>query len=229
VEDFLMPEGISVRFTIGRAVNAEGVIHIEGKGVPPTVHVPFDQASLEADLLQGKDVLLEAAIASLDKIQGAGITPSGSPTLNPSVDLFAAFDLGVPYLEQLSRDTYDSAELSQAGHTYAYTVPLDPPQDAIWLYPWCTTTDSALEDNWKKIQLEFELDGKSIPVDSFAVSDADNNGPCRLVYVQLEDWPAGEHVLLTRVTFSAALNDGMSDYPAGTHTFEYHVIVPPGD
>ena len=229
VEDFLMPEDISVRFTIGRAVDAEGKIHIEGKGVPPTIRVPFDQPSLEADLLEGQDVLLEAAIASLDKIQGAGLTPSGSPTLNASIDLFQAFDQGVPYLEQLSRDSYDPAELSQAGQTYAYTVPLDPPQDAIWLYPWCTASDSALEDNWKKIRLEFQLDGKSIPADTFAVTDADANGSCRLVFVQLEDWPAGEHVLQTRVTFTEALNDGTSDYPAGTHTFEYHVIVPPGD
>src|SRR5215212_4236783 len=40
VEQFLMPEGIYTQMTIGRAMDAKGNIHLEGKGVVPTVKVP---------------------------------------------------------------------------------------------------------------------------------------------------------------------------------------------
>jgi len=60
VEAFYMPEGIYCQLTIGRALDPNGKIHIEGKGVVPTVKVP-----VTADMLQkqsnGEDVVLEAA------------------------------------------------------------------------------------------------------------------------------------------------------------------------
>lgn len=65
VEDFLMPEDISVRFTTGRAVDADGNIHIEGTGVPPTIRVPFDEEAFQAEFASGRDLLLEDAEAEL--------------------------------------------------------------------------------------------------------------------------------------------------------------------
>ncbi|MGQ9889893.1 MAG: S41 family peptidase [Aggregatilineales bacterium] len=61
VEDFYMPEGIRFRFTVGRAVDANGRIHIEGVGVVPTVRVPVT----EETLFSGGDPVLEAALAYL--------------------------------------------------------------------------------------------------------------------------------------------------------------------
>ena len=58
-----MPENVMVRFTIGRAVDMNGDIHIEGKGVVPTVKVPVDEETLFSD----GDPILEAAIGYLDK------------------------------------------------------------------------------------------------------------------------------------------------------------------
>lgn len=65
VEDFLMPPspGLSVRFTIGRAVNPDGNIHIEGIGVVPEITVPVT----EEVLLRERDLLLETAIEVLDE------------------------------------------------------------------------------------------------------------------------------------------------------------------
>jgi C-terminal processing protease CtpA/Prc len=63
ITDFAMPDGIFVRFTIGRAVDADGNIHIEGIGVPPTVRVPLDEAALFGD----SDVLIDAAVAALSR------------------------------------------------------------------------------------------------------------------------------------------------------------------
>ncbi len=65
VEDFLMPEDISVRFTTGRAVDADGNIHIEGTGVAPTIRVPFDEEAFQAEFASGRDLLLEDAEAEL--------------------------------------------------------------------------------------------------------------------------------------------------------------------
>ncbi len=65
VEEFNMPEGVSIRFTAHRAVDAEGNIHIEGKGVPPDIHVPITAEALLGD----RDVLLEAAIGALGRPQ----------------------------------------------------------------------------------------------------------------------------------------------------------------
>lgn len=75
VEDFLMPEGEFVRFTIGRAVNAEGEIHIEGQGVAPTVQVPVT----EQTLLGGGDPILDAAVEYL--YEQLGVAPSGEVTV----------------------------------------------------------------------------------------------------------------------------------------------------
>lgn len=63
ITDFLMPEGAQVRYTLGRAVDPDGNIHIEGKGVIPTVIVPVD----EETAFSGGDPVLDAAIAYLDE------------------------------------------------------------------------------------------------------------------------------------------------------------------
>lgn len=58
---FLMPDFELIQFTVGRAVDVNGDIHIEGKGVAPTVRVPVTEETLFYD----GDVLLDAAVAAL--------------------------------------------------------------------------------------------------------------------------------------------------------------------
>ena len=62
VNDFYMPDGQTVRFTAGRAVDMNGNIHIEGIGVAPTVRIPVTEESV---LSQG-DYLLNASIEYLN-------------------------------------------------------------------------------------------------------------------------------------------------------------------
>ncbi len=62
IQDFLMPDGVRVRFTIGRAVDPDGNIHIEGIGVAPTIQVPIN----EETLFSTGDPVLEAAIEHLE-------------------------------------------------------------------------------------------------------------------------------------------------------------------
>ena len=64
VEQFLMPEDLHVQITTGRAVDANGNIHLEGKGVVPTVKVPVTVDTLKKQA-NGEDVILEAAEEAL--------------------------------------------------------------------------------------------------------------------------------------------------------------------
>lgn len=91
IERVLMPENEFFTFTSGRAVDANGEIHIEGKGVAPTVEVPVTEETL---LGQG-DPLLEAAVDHLaeattfDVIDGGDIAIGDTVTgeLEPGVRL----------------------------------------------------------------------------------------------------------------------------------------------
>jgi C-terminal processing protease CtpA/Prc len=60
IERFLMPESIQVQITTGRALDVNGNIHIEGKGVVPTDKVPVSFATLMAEH-NGEDPVLAAA------------------------------------------------------------------------------------------------------------------------------------------------------------------------
>jgi C-terminal processing protease CtpA/Prc len=68
VEQFAMPEGIMAQMTTGRAVDANGNIHLEGKGVVPTVKVPVTAETLQKQA-NGEDVVLEAAEQALGQKQ----------------------------------------------------------------------------------------------------------------------------------------------------------------
>jgi len=84
VEQFYMPEDETFQFTIGRAVNAEGEIHIEGIGVVPTVQVPVNEDTLFA----GGDVILQAAVNYLTGASAAQveIVEGGEIAVGDSVD-----------------------------------------------------------------------------------------------------------------------------------------------
>jgi C-terminal processing protease CtpA/Prc len=66
IEAFFMPEGIYCQFTIGRAEDPQGQIHLEGKGVVPAVKVPVTLDTLRKEA-NGEDVVLAAAEAALGK------------------------------------------------------------------------------------------------------------------------------------------------------------------
>ena len=71
VTDVRMPEGETVRFTVGQAVNAEGEIHLEGIGAVPTVQVPVTEETLFA----AGDVVLDTAVSLLNDGPTSQIEP----------------------------------------------------------------------------------------------------------------------------------------------------------
>lgn len=77
IQDFAMPEGQYVRIPIGRNLDTEGNIIIEGTGVVPTVQVPVTLESLTS----GADVVLQAAEAHLYDVLGVPTSPTGDVTI----------------------------------------------------------------------------------------------------------------------------------------------------
>ncbi|HRF93687.1 MAG TPA: S41 family peptidase, partial [Aggregatilineales bacterium] len=57
VNDFLMPEGLTIRYTVSRGLGPNGEINIEGRGVIPSIRVPVNENTLFAD----DDVILNTA------------------------------------------------------------------------------------------------------------------------------------------------------------------------
>jgi hypothetical protein len=226
VEQFLMPEDTTVQMTIGRAVDADGNIHLEGKGVVPDVKVPVTFETLQ-QMANGEDVVLDVAQSVVSQPAGAGVTPSGPPEIATREEASSAFASGENFLEGLAREEYNTADYAKPG-TLTFTVPLDEGESPLWLYAWCTATTEILDQNFQNIKLKFMLDGVEVPLDQLANEDLENNGQqCRLYYTALSNWPAGEHHLSITSTFTKPINDGFSDYEAGDYVLEYNVFVRP--
>ena len=227
VEEFLMPEDLYAQMTIGREVDAQGNIHLEGKGVTPAVIVPvmLDTLRQQAD---GVDVVLAAAEEALSQPQGLGIIPSAPPVNRDAAAVEAALNSGAKQLEELAQEQYGADELVRMDRTFTYTIPLNQSQDLLWAWSWCAINQNTLEQNLKNIQLDFSLAGDDIPLDQFQRLDYDSGSQkCTAFITMLSDWQAGENHLSTTVTFTAQINDGMADYPAGKQIFDYAVYVKP--
>lgn len=225
VEQFLMPESTTVQLTIGRAVDAQGEIHLEGKGVVPTVKVPVNLEILKRQF-DGEDVVLTYAEKVVSQPQGAGITPAAAPKLASAGEAEAALTGGEKFLEDKAREKYETADYSKPG-TLTFTVPLVKSQNLIWAYAWCAKDVTTLKQNFEHIQLAFQLDGVDVSSQMTNYETESNGQQCRLVYTALSEWLGGEHHLTTTATFDARINDGMADYEPGDYIMEYGVFVKP--
>ncbi|MBZ0279829.1 MAG: hypothetical protein K8L97_03745 [Anaerolineae bacterium] len=81
-DTYLMPEGIQLQYSIGRNVDAEGNIIIEGTGIAPTVKVPVNEETLFAE----GDVILDAAVAHLDEALQVDIQEGGEIAVGEAVE-----------------------------------------------------------------------------------------------------------------------------------------------
>jgi C-terminal processing protease CtpA/Prc len=220
---FKLPEGFTLQVPTGRFTLPDGSIFLEGKGVPLTLRVPVD----EQYALSSEDEVLKAAEKAVLQPLGAGVTPSGPPTFIGDASVQQAINNNTKTLEELAKENYSTDELSKPG-TFAYTISMNQSQPVLWVWGWCASSKQTLDENYKQIGLSFNLDGKGIPVDNFYAFDNQGNGQfCRFYIAELTDWPAGEHHLNTTVTFKSPINDGFTDYPAGTQVFNYGVYIKP--
>ena len=223
-----LPGGYSFQAPTGMDRDMDGNIVIEGTGVVPDVHVPLTLETVKSQYIDGQDVVLDYTVETIMQPVGAGILPEQPPKMGTVAQAEAAFDANTPWLDDLGLENYKEGELSQPGQVYTYTIPLNTSKDIIWIFPWCTADQASLDDNWSKIKLDFSVNGQSVSQNDFAILEGEFNGAfCRAYYTLLSDFAVGENILLTTVTFTAPLNDGLTenDFPAGTHTYRYHVVV----
>jgi hypothetical protein len=80
VQDFNMPDDITVRITIARAVDMEGNVHIEGQGVVPTYRVPVTEETLFAE----GDVILQYGEMALTEAILGKLVDGGTIMMNPA-------------------------------------------------------------------------------------------------------------------------------------------------
>ncbi len=220
---FALPEGFELTVPTGRMTLPDGSLFLEGQGVPPTLRVPMD----ETTAYTSEDIVLQAGIDAVLQPLGAGVTPSGAPKVAAVSEAEAALSSGVPFLEDLARETYDATTFSKPG-TAVYSVTLGDTESVIWGYVWCAVDAETIAKNFENIQLKFTLDGKDVSQDSFNSLEIETGGQlCRLLYTSLSDWPVGEHHLSTTATFDAVINDGAIDYEPGDYVLDYTVYAKP--
>ncbi|MBN2388217.1 MAG: hypothetical protein JXB85_14465 [Anaerolineales bacterium] len=220
-----MPEGFAMQFPTGRYLLPSGEVFLEGTGVAPTLRVPITPETIITEA----DVVLEFGVNAVLLPLGAGMAPSGPPTLinDPTLAQEALLG-GTDWMQDQAREEYNEDSLEPVTRTY--TVPLARSTDLIWTYVWCAHED-ALDQNFANLRLAFVLDGEAIPASQFATYDyaAGDGVVCRFVYALLTDWPAGEHHLTIAATFLAPINDGIGEtpYAPGDYVDEYTVYVRP--
>ncbi len=78
---YVMPEGLQLQYSVGRNVDAEGNIIIEGTGVAPTVRVPVNEDTLFSE----GDPVLDAAVAHLDAATRVDIVDGGEIQVGDTV------------------------------------------------------------------------------------------------------------------------------------------------
>ena len=222
-----MPEGVSAQMTFGRAVDAQGNIHLEGKGVTPTVKVPVTAETLQQQA-NGVDVVLAAAEKAISQPIGAGVTPSGPPQLMNNDETQNAINASAKQFEELAHEKYTNDDYLDTSKNFTFTITLNTSQDLLWSWGWCAKDTATLDSNLNNLGVKFTLDGQPVAPDKFLKLDYPNQGQQCTVYVLgLTNWPAGEHHAVTVVTFKTKINDGSSDYPPGTQTFDYGVFIKP--
>jgi C-terminal processing protease CtpA/Prc len=217
---FDLPEGFTFTAPTGRFVLPEGEIFLEGQGVPPTLKVAIDETSV----LDGQDTVLAAAEQAVLRPSGAGITPDAPPELGTPAEAERALQSGASWLSDAARNPLQTI-LPVIG-TADLTVTLSESQPLIWAQIWCAADQTALAASVKKLDIEFRLNGETIPLSRFAQSQGTLSGrECYLVYTVLDDWQQGEHQVETRVTLPEAMSDGFNEYDAGEYVIRYQVFV----
>ena len=79
INQFRMPENITITFTVTRGLDADGNIHIEGKGIAPTLDVPVS----EETLFSAGDPVLEAAADAIIREARGILRDGGEIILSP--------------------------------------------------------------------------------------------------------------------------------------------------
>lgn len=220
-----LPAGFSMQVPTIRSVLPDGSLFLEGKGVQPTLRVPVDATTV----VSTQDVVLQAAENAVLQPAGAGVIPSSPPRMMSTDETQGVLSSASPF-ENLAREQYTTQDMLKVPATFTYTISLTQSQSLLWAWGWCAKDQATLTDNLNKIQLAFTLNGQVVGLSKFlkvAGSSSTGNQQCQTYVLGLTDWTGGQNEAITTATFTAPLNDGTYDYPAGKQTFDYKVYLQP--
>lgn len=220
-----LPEGFAMQVPTIRFKLADGSLFLEGKGVQPTVRVPVDATTV----LSTQDVVLQAAENAVLQPAGAGVTPSSPPRMMSTDETQGVLSSATPF-ENLAREQYTTQDMLKVPATFTYTIALSQSQSLLWAWGWCAKDQATLTDNLNKIQLAFTLNGQAVDLSKFLKivgPSSTGSQQCQTYVLGLTDWKGGQNEAITTATFTAPLNDGTYDYPAGKQIFDYTVNVQP--
>lgn len=214
-EVFLMPDGVSMQMTIGRSIGAEGDIHIQNRGVEPTVLVPVDEDTLgltDATYINDDPVLQYAIDAMLNQVESA----------LAALDIVDAGEIG--YDEEITGDI-------EVGQRIRYEFTISGGADPVGVF---ITGDL---DTYLRI---YDETGTEILVENDDYAGTSNSGFPGIVLDQdlvvvlevatFDDAEAGEYTLIVTTgdePFSASVEDGgeiavgdtlEGDFSAGSRT-----------
>lgn len=85
-----LPDGLVMQFTIGRALDADGNIRLEGIGVTPTVDVPVTEETLLSD----DDVILQYGVDYLNEANNIATGTGESATIELGDEVTGSLDVG---------------------------------------------------------------------------------------------------------------------------------------
>ena len=72
--EVLMPEGLTIEYPHGQSLDANGVVQLDSDwrlegGVTPDIRVPLTTDTVRAQFKDGRDVVLETAVGTLQGVQ----------------------------------------------------------------------------------------------------------------------------------------------------------------
>lgn len=220
-----LPAGFSMQVPTIRYLLPDGSLFLEGKGVQPTLRVPVDATTA----VSTQDVVLQAAENAVLQPAGAGVTPASPPRMMSTDETQGVLSSASPF-ESLAREQYTNQDMLTVPKTFTYTIALSQSQPLLWAWGWCAKDQATLTDNLNKIQLAFTLNGQAVdPGKFFKITGPSSTGSqqCQTYVLGLTDWSSGQNEAVTTATFTAPLNDGTNDYPAGKQVFDYTIYVQP--
>ncbi|MCX6079869.1 MAG: S41 family peptidase [Chloroflexi bacterium] len=221
---FKLPENLSLQIPTGRFTLADGSLFLEGLGVPPTIRVPMD----EKNALSTEDIVLQSGIDTIMKLPGQGIVPSAPPTLLNIAGIQDAINARAKQLEELANEKYTNDDMAKMDGVFTYTIPLTKSETLIWAWGWCAKDQASLDEDMKNIKLEFRLESVVIPLDKFLKKEGVfGDQTCRYFIGAVSDWKGGENHLSTTVDYTASINDGSTNHPAGKQIFNFVVYAQP--
>jgi C-terminal processing protease CtpA/Prc len=184
IEDFQMPEGERFRFTIGRAVDVNGEIHIEGKGVPPTVDVPVDEETLFSE----GDPILEAALNYLDGETDVEIVEAGALVIGEEVSGDIAAKTRVRYtLDVKTGDTINLYLGDEAGELDTILSILDPGGNTLLANDDAPDEDGAEGETMNSAILELDIPADLTLIIEVATAGDDGEGTYTLLVEMAEE------------------------------------------